>query len=180
MRLISYFSENSKGSSSAKKIYNYHKLKLSVIYLSINSSFFWCMQDFLWIYKYQFMVCLLMLQTLIFQLLLPAYTNLFSGKQLSSAEMGELDRKRVRRPLHFLTMKFLSCSYHKVRLYQLFFIAMSISVNFCFNNRCLNVSYKYYTNCSTGWIIYVHLFLSFNQPIQQVAVKRKWQYVLPS
>lgn len=40
MRLISYFSENSKGRSNAKKIYNYHKLKLSVIYLSINSSFF--------------------------------------------------------------------------------------------------------------------------------------------
>lgn len=40
MRLISYFSENSKGRSNAKKIYNYHKLKLSVIYLSINGSFF--------------------------------------------------------------------------------------------------------------------------------------------
>lgn len=40
MRLILYFFENSKGRSNVKKIYNYYKFKLLVIYLFINSFFF--------------------------------------------------------------------------------------------------------------------------------------------
>lgn len=45
------------------------------------------------------------------KLLLPAYTNLFSGKQLSSAEMGELDRKRIENLLSQLLSTYASlCS----------------------------------------------------------------------